>query len=43
MKINKIYQVAIICSNNEKSKNFYVNILGLHINKETYREERKSY
>ncbi|WP_404664921.1 VOC family protein [Peribacillus frigoritolerans] len=35
--------MAIICSDYEKSKNFYVNILELHINKETYREERKSY
>ncbi|KRF60795.1 hypothetical protein ASG99_07615 [Bacillus sp. Soil768D1] len=43
MKLNKIHHVAIICSDYEKSKNFYVNILGLDINKETYREERKSY
>lgn len=43
MFINKIHHVAIICSNYEKSKDFYVNILGFKILKETYRSERKSY
>ncbi|MDU1911877.1 VOC family protein [Fusobacterium sp.] len=43
MFINKIHHIAIICSNYEKSKNFYVNILGFKILKETYRNERKSY
>lgn len=43
MKVNKIHHVAIICSDYEKSKNFYVNILGCDIEKETYRSERKSY
>ncbi|OPJ60415.1 VOC family protein [Clostridium oryzae] len=43
MKVNKIHHVAIICSNYEKSKEFYVNILGLNIIKETYRKERTSY
>ncbi|SIR54458.1 glyoxylase I family protein [Peribacillus simplex] len=43
MKVNKIHHVAIICSDYEKSKNFYVNILGCDIKKETYRSERKSY
>lgn len=43
MKINKIHHVAIICSDYEKSKDFYVNKLGFEIEKETYREERDSY
>ena len=43
MFINKIRHAAIICSNYEKSKDFYVNILGFKILKETYRSERKSY
>lgn len=43
MFINKIHHTAIICSNYEKSKDFYVNILGFKILKETYRSERKSY
>ncbi|MFY0780507.1 VOC family protein [Peribacillus simplex] len=43
MKVKKIHHVAIICSDYEKSKNFYVNVLGCDIEKETYRAERKSY
>lgn len=43
LNIKKIHHVAIIVSVYEKSKNFYTNILGFKILKETYREERKSY
>ena len=43
MKIAKIHHIAIICSNYEHSKNFYVNILGFSIIQETYRAERDSY
>lgn len=43
MKVNKIHHVAIICSHYNKSKDFYVNILGLKIIEETYRKERNSY
>ncbi|MBU3109946.1 SMU1112c/YaeR family gloxylase I-like metalloprotein [Clostridium lacusfryxellense] len=43
MKLNKIHHIAIICSNYEKSKEFYVQILGLKIIKEIYRKERQSY
>lgn len=43
MRFNKLHHIAIICSNYEKSKHFYVDILGLEIVKETYRENRKSY
>lgn len=43
MKLNSIHHVAIICSDYKKSKEFYVNILGLEIIKETYRKERQSY
>ena len=41
--LNRIHHVAIISSNYEKSKDFYVNILGLTIVNEVYRAERKSY
>lgn len=41
--IRSIHHIAIICSNYQKSKVFYTEILGLTILKETYREERKSY
>lgn len=43
MNIEKIHHTAIICSDYEKSKHFYVNILGLSVVSETYREERDSY
>jgi glyoxylase I family protein len=43
MKINRIHHVAVICSNYERSKNFYVSILGLQVIKETYRAERDSF
>jgi glyoxylase I family protein len=43
MNIEKIHHTAIICANYEKSKHFYVNILGLSIISEIYREERDSY
>lgn len=43
MNINKIHHIAIICSDYNKSKDFYVNILGLKIIEETYRKERNSY
>ena len=43
MQITGIHHVAIICSNYEQSKKFYVEILGLSIIKETFRAERNSY
>jgi glyoxylase I family protein len=43
MQLNKIHHVAIICSDYDKSKDFYVNVLGLTVLKETYRESRNSY
>jgi glyoxylase I family protein len=43
MKLNKIHHIAIICSNYEKSKFFYTEILGLTPKNEVYRKERDSY
>lgn len=40
---NRIHHIAIICSDYERSKKFYVNKLGFTILAEVYREERKSY
>ncbi len=39
----RIHHVAIICSDYDRSKDFYVNTLGLTIVREVYRDERKSY
>ena len=41
--LNRIHHTAILCSNYEKSKAFYTNILGLEIIQETYRKDRQSY
>lgn len=41
--LNRIHHIAIICADYKRSKDFYVNILGLKIIKETFRQERQSY
>ena len=41
--LNKIHHIAIICTDYQKSKTFYTDILGLTILNETYRKERRSY
>ncbi|MEM0578543.1 SMU1112c/YaeR family gloxylase I-like metalloprotein [Flavobacterium polysaccharolyticum] len=41
--LTRVHHIAIICSNYEKSKRFYVEVLGLEIIREIYREERASY
>lgn len=43
MNLNKIHHIAIIVSNYEISKNFYVNLLGFKVIRENYREDRNSY
>ncbi|HAL82331.1 MAG TPA: VOC family protein [Mucilaginibacter sp.] len=43
LKLNRIHHIAIICSDYEKSKHFYSEILGLKILREVYRGERQSY
>ncbi|MFB2921866.1 MULTISPECIES: VOC family protein [Aerosakkonema] len=43
MKTTGIHHVAIVCSNYEKSKSFYVEVLGFLIIKETFRSHRNSY
>ncbi|MES2518137.1 MAG: VOC family protein [Bacteroidota bacterium] len=43
LQINHIHHVAIICSDYEKSKIFYTEILGFKVENEVYRAERQSY
>lgn len=43
LKINRVHHIAIICSDYERSKHFYTQILGFKIVREVYRAERKSY
>jgi glyoxylase I family protein len=43
MHLNRIHHVAVICSDYAASKRFYVEVLGLRVIGETYRESRGSY
>ena len=43
LNINSIHHIAIICSDYERSKYFYTQILGFELVREIYREERQSY
>lgn len=43
MKLKTLHHIAIICSDYQKSKQFYTEILGFKILKEVYRSERDSY
>ncbi|REA57628.1 VOC family protein [Dyadobacter luteus] len=41
--LKAVHHIAIICSDYEKSKQFYTEILGFHIDREVFREQRNSY
>ena len=43
MQIKAIHHIAIICSDYERSKRFYVDVLGADIICETWREQRRSH
>ncbi len=43
MDIKAIHHVAILTDDYERSKSFYINVLGFEVLSETYREERQSY
>lgn len=43
MKIEKLHHIAIICSNYERSKKFYTEVLGFTVEQEIFRAERYSY
>ncbi|MBN3939322.1 VOC family protein [Nostoc sp. NMS9] len=43
MKTTGIHHVAIICSDYDRSKKFYVEVLGFSIIQETFRAARNSY
>jgi glyoxylase I family protein len=43
LKLNRVHHIAIICTDYEKSKRFYTELLGLTILREVYREQRDSY
>ena len=43
IKLNQVHHLAIICSDYERSKSFYTEVLGFSIQAEYYRAERKSF
>lgn len=43
LKLNKIHHIAIICSDYERSKAFYTDVLGFGIVQETFRAARHSW
>lgn len=43
MNLNKVHHVAIIGSDYEKSKHFYVDLLGFKVIRENYRENRNDH
>lgn len=43
LQLQDIHHVAIICSDYERSKKFYVDVLGCEIIEENHRPERDSY
>ena len=43
MNLSKIHHIAIIVSDYETAKDFYVNKLGLSVIRENYRPERKDW
>lgn len=43
MNLSKIHHIAIIVSNYEAAKDFYVNKLGFSVIRENYRSERRDW
>lgn len=43
MNLRRVHHVAIIVSDYEKSRHFYVNLLGFKVIRENYREDRSDY
>ena len=43
MHLSKVHHIAIIGSDYEKSRHFYVDLLGFRVIRENYREQRKDW
>ena len=43
LHLQRVHHIAIICSDYQRSKTFYTEVLGLEIIREVYRERRQSY
>ena len=42
IQLKRVHHISIICSDPEKSKRFYCDVLGFEILRETFRKERQS-
>ncbi len=43
LRLNKVHHIAVICSDYERSKRFYTEVLGFEIVQETFRAARQSW
>ena len=43
MKLSRVHHVAIICSDYQKARHFYVDLLGFEVIREVFRESRNDY
>lgn len=43
LNLRSVHHIAIICSDYQRSKQFYTQLLGLEVIQEVYRKERNSY
>lgn len=43
MRLERLHHIAIICSDYQRSKKFYTEVLGFSIVREVYRKERSSF
>lgn len=43
MKLSRVHHVAIICSDYQKARHFYVDLLGFDVIREVFRESRNDY
>lgn len=41
--LNRVHHIAVICSNYQRSRRFYTDVLGLRLEREVYRQDRQSY
>jgi len=43
LQLNKVHHIALICSDYQRSLDFYTRVIGCHVMAEHWREEQQSY
>ncbi|RIJ42419.1 SMU1112c/YaeR family gloxylase I-like metalloprotein [Pontibacter oryzae] len=43
LQLEELHHVAVICTDYQRSKQFYTDVLGMKVLREVYREDRQSY